>query len=184
MKKMSNRATVFIGAVLLVVAAFALAARDKYTLNVPGGLAFAEFRGYESWQVISISRNPKVMAATVGNPEMIVAYRAGIPANGKPFPDGAKMAKIHWAPKQNKFFPDASVPDHLVNVDFMLKDSKRFTDSGGWGYTVFDYDAASGTFKPGTLASSPPQGNDAKCGFACHTAVKARDYVFTDYGPR
>lgn len=184
MKKMSKSATVFIGAVLLVAATVALAAQDKYTVNVPGGLAFAEFRGYESWQVISISRNPKVMAATVGNPAMIDAYRAGIPGNGKPFPNGAMMAKIHWAPKQNKFFPDASVPDRLVNVDFMVKDSKRFADSGGWGYAVFDYDAAADTFRPGTLASSPPQGNDAKCGFACHTTVKTQDYVFTEYGKR
>ena len=82
------------------------------------------------------------MAVIVGNPAMIDAYRAGTPGNGKPFPDGAKMAKIHWAPKQNQFFPDASVPDHLADVDFMVKDSKRFADSGGWGYAVFDYDAA------------------------------------------
>ena len=184
MKKLSNRVTGFIGGVLLVVAAVALAAQDKYTLNVPGGLAFAEFRGYESWQVISISRNPKVMAVIVGNPAIIDAYRAGIPGNGKPFPDGAKMAKIHWAPKQNQFFPDASVPEHLADVDFMVKDSKRFANSGGWGYAVFDYDAASETFKPGTLASKPPQGNDAKCGFACHTIVKTKDYVFTEYGKR
>ena len=184
MKKMSKRAAAFIGTVLLVVAGLALAAQDKYTLNVPGGLAFSEFRGYESWQVISISRNPKVMAATVGNPVMIEAYRAGIPANGKPVPDGAKMAKIHWAPKQNKFFPDASVPDRLVNVDFMVKDTKRFTDSGGWGYAVFDYNVASDTFTPGTTAGTPPQGNDARCGVTCHTRAKARDYVFTEYGKR
>ena len=184
MEKLSNRVAGFIGAVLVVVAAVALAAQDKYTLNVPGGLAFAEFRGYESWRVISISRNSKVMAVIVGNPAIIDAYRAGIPGNGKPFPDGAKMAKIHWAPKQNQFFPDASVPGHLADVDFMVKDSKRFADSGGWGYAVFDYDAASDTFKPGTLASKPPQGNDAKCGFACHTIVKTKDYVFTEYGKR
>lgn len=181
---MSSRVLAFVGAVLVVVAAAALAAPDKYTVRVPGGLAFAEFRGYESWQVISISRNSKVMAAIVGNPAMIDAYRAGIPGNGKPFPDGAKMAKIHWAPKPNQFFPDASVPAHLADVDFMVKDSKRFADSGGWGYAVFDYDAGSDTFKPGTLASKPPQGNDAKCGFACHTAVKTKDYVFTEYGKR
>jgi hypothetical protein len=66
----------------------------------------------------------------------------------------------------------------------MIKDSKRFADSGGWGYAVFDYDGGSGTFKPGTSASTPPQGNDAKCGFACHTLAKARDYVFTYYGRR
>ena len=63
-----------------------------------------------------------------------------------------------------------------------MKDSKRFADSGGWGYAVFDYDTASDTFKPGTSASTPPQGNDAKCGFACHTQAKTRDYVFTYYG--
>ena len=71
---------------------------------------------------------------------MIDAYRAGIPANGKPVPDGARMAKIHWAPKQNEFFPGATVPGKLLNVDFMVKDRKRFADSGGWGYAVFEYD--------------------------------------------
>jgi len=76
-------------------------------------------------------------------------------------------------------FADATLP-----VDFMVKDSKRFADSGGWGYATFDYDSVSGAFKPGTSASTPPQGNDAKCGFACHTIVKSRDYVFTDYGKR
>ena len=116
--------------------------------------------------------------------QMIAAYRAGIPRNGRPVPDGAKMAKVHWAPKPNEFFPEATVPGKLANVDFMVKDSKRFADSGGWGYAVFDYEAASDTFKPGTLAGTPPQGNDAKCGFACHTGVKSRDYVFTDYGHR
>ena len=115
---------------------------------------------------------------------MIDAYRAGIPGNGKPVPDGAKMAKVHWTPKPNQFFPEASVPGNLVNVDFMVKDSKRFADSGGWGYAVFDYNAASDTFTPGTTAGTPPQGNDAKCGFACHTKAKARDYVFTEYGKR
>ena len=95
---------------------------------------------------------------------MIAAYQAGIPANGKPVPDGAKMAKVHWIPKQNQFFPDATVPGELLNVDFMVKDSKRFADGGGWGYAVFDYNAVSDTFTPGTTAGTPPQGNDAKCG--------------------
>jgi hypothetical protein len=159
-------------------------AQDKYTVKVPGGLAFSEFRGYEGWQTISLSRNEKVVAVILGNSEMIDAYRAGIPGNGKPFPNGAKMAKIHWSQKPNEFFKDASIPDKLVNVDFMVKDSKRFADSGGWGYAVFDYEAASDTFKPGTMAGMPPQGNDAKCGFACHTSAKAKDYVFTEYGKR
>jgi hypothetical protein len=172
---------------LAVLGGFAVAAQDKqdkYTVKVPGGLAFSEFRGYEAWQAISLSRNERVVAIILGNPDMIAAYQAGIPANGKPVPDGAKMAKIHWLPKPNQFFPDATVTGDLVNVDFMVKDSKRFADSGGWGYAVFDYDGATDTFKPGTTAGTPPQGNDAKCGLACHTTVKARDYVFTEYGKR
>ena len=151
---------------LAVLGGLAISAQDtapsKYTVKVPGGLAFSEFRGYEAWQAISMSRDGKVVAVILGNPVMIDAYQAGIPANGKPVPDGAKMAKIHWAPKANEFFKDATVPGELVNVDFMVKDSKRFADSGGWGYAVFDYNAASGTFSPGTTAGTPPQGNDAK----------------------
>jgi hypothetical protein len=162
----------------------ALFAQDKYTVKVPGGLAFSEFRGYEGWQTIAISHNQRVMAVILGNPVMIDAYKAGIPRNGKLVPDGAKMAKIHWAPKPNEFFPEASVPGQLQNVDFMVKDSKRFADSGGWGYAVFEYDAASVKFRPGDKASMPPQANDAKCGFACHTTAAANDYVFTDYGKR
>ena len=166
------------------VGSVAMPTQDKYSVKVPGGLAFSEFRGYEAWQVISTSRNDKVVAVILGNPAMIDAYAAGIPANGKPVPDGAKMAKIHWIPKPSQFFPDATVPGSLLNVDFMVKDSKRFADSGGWGYGVFDYDAESETFKPGTKAGTPPQGNDAKCGFACHTIARTRDYVFTEYGKR
>ena len=159
--------------------------QDKYTVSVPGGLAFSEFRGYESWQFISLSSNERVVAGILGNPVMIRAYEAGIPANGKPVPDGAKMAKIHWRPTQMEKAPGPdTVPGALVNVDFMVKDSKRFADSGGWGWAVFDYNAATDTFTPGTQAGTPPQGNDAKCGFACHTIVKTRDYVFTEYGKR
>jgi hypothetical protein len=181
---MNGKRILMITGILAVVGTWPASAQDKYTVKVPGGLAFSEFRGYEAWQAISISRNEKVVAIILGNPLMIDAYRAGIPGNGKPFPDGAKMAKVHWTPKPNEFFPDATVPGKLVNVDFMVKDGKRFADGGGWGYAVFDYDAASDTFKPGTSAGTPPQGNDAKCGVACHTRAKAKDYVFTEYGKR
>jgi hypothetical protein len=170
--------------VLGLMGGLVISAQDKYTVKVPNGLAFSEFRGYETWQVVSISQNGDLMAAILANPVMIKAYEAGIPSNGKPFPDGAKMAKIHWNPKKMATFPAATVPGTQHDVDFMVKDGKRFADSGGWGYAVFEYDAASDTFRPGTSADKPPQGNDAKCGFACHTSVKTRDYVFTDYGHR
>ena len=156
----------------------------KYTVKVPGGLAFSEFKGYEGWQTISISHSETMLAVTLGNPEMIKAFQSGIPGNGKPFPDGAKMAKIHWNPKKHETFPTTAVPASLHDVDFMVKDSKRFADSGGWGWAAFNYDAAADKFTPATTADTPPQGNDAKCGLACHTIVKANDYVFTAYGKR
>jgi hypothetical protein len=185
MTKISFWLMAIIAVVLAVlVGGTAMSAQDKYSLKVPGGLAFSDFKGYESWQAVSISQDGGAIAVILANPVMIDAYRAGVPGNGKPFPDGSKMAKIHWSPKTSETFPAATVPGALLNVDFMERDSKRFTDSGGWGWAVFDYDAASDTFAPGTAASKPPQANDAKCGFACHTIVKTRDFVFTDYGKR
>ena len=74
-------------------------------MQVPGGLAFSEFRGYEDWAVIAISENGGKIAVILGNPAMIDAYKAGVPGNGKPFPDGAKMAKIHWNPKKQEAYP-------------------------------------------------------------------------------
>jgi mono/diheme cytochrome c family protein len=162
----------------------AVSAQDKYTLKVPNGLAFSEFRGYEDWQTVSISHNGDHMALILANPVMINAYRSGAPGNGKPFPEGSKMAKVHWNLKKMETFTAATVPDTQHDVDFMVKDSKRFQDSGGWGYGVFEYDAASGNFRPGNSTDKPPQVNDAKCGFACHTIVKTRDYVFTAYAHR
>lgn len=157
-------------------------AQDKYELKVPGGLAFSEFKGYESWQAISISYSKTAVAVILGNSEAIEAYQSGVPGNGKPFPDGAKMAKIHWYPKESSTAPTpTTVPGIQKNVDFMMKDSKRFLDSGGWGWAAFEYDATSDMFRPTTLADAPPQANDARCGFGCHTIVKTRDYVFTEY---
>ena len=155
----------------------AISAQDKYSVQVPDGLAFSEFRGYEEWQVIAVSQTGDLVVAILGNPEMIAAYKAGAPGNGKPFPDGAKMAKIHWNQKKSAEAPAPTlVPDTLHDIDFMVRDSKRFADGGNWGYAQFNYDAASDTFKP--------LGTGANCGFACHTIVKAKDYVFTAYPKR
>jgi hypothetical protein len=184
MKNNGIRTIAIVTAFVTALSVSPVSAQDKYTLKVPGGLAFSEFKGYEGWEVISVSQNGGLFAAILGNPAMIAAYKAGMPGNGKPFPDGAKMAKIHWTPKKLETFPTATVPGTQHDVDFMVKDSKRFADSGGWGYAVFEYEAKAGKFVPGTTADTPPQGNDAKCGFACHTVVKNRDYVFTDYAKR
>jgi hypothetical protein len=184
MRRISYGLMVIVAVGLAVLGGGSFSAQDRYTVKVPNGLAFSEFKGYEAWQVVSTSQDGPLMAAILANPVMIKAYLAGVPGDGKPFPDGSRMAKIHWNPKKMEAFPAATVPGTQHDVDFMVKDSKRFADSGGWGYAVFEYDAASDTFKPGTLADKPPQGNDAKCGFACHTTVKTRDYVFTAYAKR
>jgi hypothetical protein len=174
-----------VAVVLAVLGGMALAAQDRYSLRVPGGLAFSDFRGYEDWPVIAISENGGKISVILGNPVMIAAYKEGVPGNGRPFPDGARMAKIHWIPKKQEAYPgQPTVPATQHDVDFMVKDSKMFADGGGWGWAEFEYDAASDTFRPGTLTDEPPQANDAKCGYACHTIVKARDYVFTEYGKR
>src|SRR5438132_11121935 len=109
--------------VLAVLGSRATSAQDtgqaKYTVRVPNGLAFSEFRGYEGWQTVSISRNEKLMAVILANPVMINAYQSGIPGNGKPFPDGSKMAKIHWNPKKNEAFPNTTLQARLQDVDLM-----------------------------------------------------------------
>jgi hypothetical protein len=171
-------ATVAIAVSLAVMGGLALAAQDKYTLQVPDGLAFAEFKGYEGWQVVAVSDTEELMAVILANPVMIEAYQAGVPGNGKPFPDGSKIAKIHWKRQKSAESPDPTtvVPGTLDDVDFIVRDSKRFPDTGGWGYAEFDYNEASDTFTP--------KGTGADCGYACHTIVAAKDYIFTAYPKR
>jgi hypothetical protein len=168
-----------------IVAREGISAEDKYNLRVPGGLAFSEFRGYEDWAVIAVGRTEDLMKVIVGNPAAMAAFRDGIPNNGKPFPDGSKIAKVEWRPKTSADAPyDINVPGTVYDLDFMVKDAKRFADGDGWGYAVFKHDAASGTYTPADGTHRPPQGNDAKCGTACHSIAKAKDYVFTEYAKR
>jgi hypothetical protein len=185
MKSRNVSTMVTVAAGLGMLAGAALAAQDRYTLRVPNGLAFSEFRGYDGWSVIAISEKSGLIAVILGNPVMINAYKSGIPGNGEPFPNGSKIAKIRWKSEKNEVDPGQPMqPGTLQDVDFMVKDSKRFADSGGWGWAVFKYETATATFTPNTLADNPPQGNDAKCGLACHTIAKNRDYVFTSYPMR
>ena len=154
----------------------AISAQNSDTVKVPDGLALSEFKGYEKWQVIAVSQGGNIIDVIVGNPEMIAAYQSGVPAEGKKVPDGAKMVKIHWnAIKQQDGFP-ALVPGTLHDLDTMVKDSKRFAATGGWGYGQFNYDTATDTFSP--LGTGPG------CGFACHTKAANVDYVFTHFPER
>ena len=176
MKRRRVIASLIVAAATFVVS-FTIAAQDRYSLKVPSGLAFSEFRGYDTWQTIAPSQTDTSLKAILGNSVMINAYNAGIPGNGRPVPDGAMMAKIEWLKKSNDVSPyPVSVPDTLKSASFMIKDSKRFAESGGWGYAQFSYDPASRTFTP--------VGTGSGCGYACHTRVKARDFVFTSYAAR
>jgi hypothetical protein len=127
-----------ISASLAVLVATAIAAQDKYSLKTPSGVAFSDFRGYEDWQVVSSARTDEVLKVIVGNPTMIAAYKAGVPGNGKPFPDGSKIAKLQWKPKKSTDAPFAvDVPDTFSQAFLMEKDSKRFPDNtGGWAREV------------------------------------------------
>ena len=90
---------------LAVLGGAAISAQDKYSLRVPGGLAFSEFRGYEDWAVVTVHRTEDLLKVVVANPVAMDAFRAGIPDNGKPFPDGSKMAKIEWRPAKSTTLP-------------------------------------------------------------------------------
>jgi hypothetical protein len=154
------------------------AQQDKYTVQVPNGLKFSDFRGYENWQVVAVSQTDNLLKVMVANPVMIDAYRAGVPGNGKPFPDGSKIAKIEWKPKTSTEAPfSVRIPESLQDIFFIEKDGKRFPDTKGWAYAVFDYTPASDKFAPDATGT-------VNCGFACHTRVAKKDYIFTEYGKR
>jgi len=169
---------VAIAGLVAVVGGVAFAAQDRYSLQLPGGLAFSEFRGYEDWQVVAVSQTEDLLKVMVANPVMIDAYKAGVPGNGQPFPDGSKIAKIEWKPRKMTEAPfSVRAPDTFQDVFLIEKDSKRFPGTKGWAYAVFDYNPASDTFTPDASGT-------VNCGFACHTTVASRDYIFHSYQKR
>jgi hypothetical protein len=172
-------AAVSVLAVFVAAALFAqVEGKDKYSLKSPSGIAFSDFRGYEDWSVVSSARTDEILKVIVANPKMIKAYKSGIPGNGQPFPDGSMIAKLQWTHKKSTEAPFVvEVPDVFSQVFLMEKDSKKFSKSGGWGYAVFNYAAASDRFSPDPKSLSD-------CGFACHTPVKAKDYIFHPYQKR
>jgi len=152
--------------------------QDKYALKLPGGVAFSDFKGYEEWQLISSAKTDDRMKVILGNPTIIAAFKSGIPGNGKPFPEGSKIAKVQWKPKKSSEAPfSVDVPDTLADLFLMEKDSKRFPQTGGWGYAQFDYDAPTATF-------SADKAGTPECGQTCHVKVKSKDYVFHPYQMR
>jgi hypothetical protein len=177
--KRKNKLTIAIAtSALAALCGTAVYAQDKYSLKSPSGIAFSDFKGYEDWSLVSSARTDEVLKVIVANPAMIKAYKAGVPGNGKPFPEGSRIVKLQWKPKKSTDAPFVvDVPDVFAQAFVMEKDSKKFPKTGGWGYAVFNYDAASDKF-----AADPASLSD--CGHACHVAVKAKDYIFHPYQKR
>ena len=165
-------------ALLAVLVTAAVNPQDKYSLKSPSGIAFSDFKGYEDWPVVSSAHQDQILKVIVANPAMIAAFKAGVPGSGQPFPDGSMIVKLQWTQKKSteaQFAVD--VPDAFSQAFVMEKDSKRFPNTGGWGYAVFNYDPSSDKF---TADSKSP----SDCGNACHTVVKAKDYIFHPYEKR
>lgn len=165
-------------AVAASVSGGALAAQDLSTLKVPDGLSFSEFKGYDGWQAVAVSQTAASLKLISANPVMMQAYKAGLPAAGKTFPEGSKIVKIEWASEKNAVSPYfVMVPTTLKSLSFIEKDSKRFPKTNGWAYAKFEFDPASGALRPSVTGTD--------CGHACHTkAVAAQDFIFTAYPHR
>lgn len=129
--------------------------------------------GYRDWKLISVAHeegNLNDLRALLGNDVAIKAYREG----KLPFPDGTIIARLAWSyvpsEENNKVFgrSQSFVAGPATNVQFMVKDSKRYAATGGWGFAQF---------KDG----KPADAALLKTCFPCHEPVKARDFVFTQY---
>jgi hypothetical protein len=181
MKKIIISAILVFVAALMVWGYSAIAAPDKYLLKAPNGISFSEIKGYETWQTVAVSRRTdnKELRVILANPTMIKAYKKGIPGKDKLFPDKSIIVKIAWSERQNAYFPAAYEPDVLRRVEFIIKDSKRFPKTSGWGYARFVYDAKTSTFTPYGKDASFVQ----EC-YECHTTVKQKDFIFTSYPQR
>ncbi|HVZ91450.1 MAG TPA: cytochrome P460 family protein [Rhizomicrobium sp.] len=166
---------------LAVLCGGALAAQDRFALKIPDGLSFSDFKGYDGWQTVAVSVTQDSVKAILANPIMIAAYKAGAPGNGKPFPEGSKIAKIEWSKEKNPVSPYfVEIPGTLKTLAFIEKDSKRFAATHGWAYAQWRYDPAKDAFAP----NGPLSASGHTCGYACHSTVQKNDYIFTAYPKR
>src|SRR6266446_1604291 len=132
--------------------------------------------GYRNWRLISVAHEEgdlNSFGAILGNDIAIKAYTEG----KLPFPDGAIIAALHWrfvsSDENNKAFgrSQSFVAGPPTNVQFMVKDSKKYASTGGWGFGHFNNDG-----KPVDVAFM-------KTCFPCHVKIQDRDLVFNHYAP-
>ncbi len=166
---------------LLSLGVGAVAFAGDWDLEAPTGLKFGLIKGYENWHVVAthFRTDKNELRYIIGNDIAVKAYKRGVPLNGQKFPEGAILVKIGYSLKKNPAFPASLEPNVIQRVEFMIKDSKRFKDSAGWGFARFVYDAKAKRYKVfGKSAKDYMQ-----C-FSCHQSVAKKDFVFTDYVKR
>ncbi|MEZ2144254.1 cytochrome P460 family protein [Bradyrhizobium sp. DN5] len=126
--------------------------------------------GYKQWELIAPAEEAAPLdelRAVVGNQTAIDAYQAG----KLPFPDGSILVKRAWKRKQSPEFASATIPGAATTVQVMVKDSKKYAATGGWGFGRF-------------IDGKPVDAAQHRTCFACHEArAKGRDYVFTRLAP-
>jgi hypothetical protein len=127
-------------------------------------------QGYRQWTLVAPAEEAAPLneiRAVLGNEVAIKAYRGG----KQPFPDGTVLAKLAWKHEPSPDFAPASTPGAATTVQFMVKDSKKYASTGGWGFGRF-------------IDGKPADEAQHRTCFACHQALaKNHDYVFTRYAP-
>ncbi|MGM4905228.1 cytochrome P460 family protein [Tardiphaga sp. 866_E4_N2_1] len=151
-----------------VVAALAANTANPENLSPIYGVALPD--DYRKWELIAPAQEAEPLnelRAVVGNDIAVKAYRDG----KLPFPDGTVLVKLAWKHTQSPEFESASIPGAATTVQVMVKDSKKYPASGGWGFGRF-------------IDGKPVDQAQHETCFACHEArVKERDYVFTKWAP-
>jgi hypothetical protein len=159
------RPVILAAAALLLAGTFTIHAND--VPPAPNGINLPQ--DYRDWRVIASSHrlDNNTLRVILGNDIAVAAARSGTTL---PWPDGAILGKLVWKDTVHEAWEKAIVPGEFVHAEFMLKDSERWPDTGGWGFARWKG------------MDQQPYGNDAsfvqEC-FGCHTPVKDNDYVFT-----
>jgi hypothetical protein len=155
---------IILSCITLLLISGSLIAADRPV--APNGIAF--FPEYMTWKIIAPSYRPDKdhIRIITGNGIAFTALRAG----KKPLPDGSVLAKVAWKAEKHHSFPIAIVPGAFAQVEFMVKDAKKYKNTGGWGFARF------------VGSELKPYGKDSgfvsEC-FGCHTPVAKNDYLFT-----
>ena len=154
--------------IMLFIAVANIAVSSKAKVSpAPNGISLPD--GYKNWRVISSSHRTdnNTLRVILGNDKAIQAAKDG---QTNPWPDGSVLAKLVWKDATHEKWPAATIPGKFVHAEFMIKDARKFSATGGWGFARW------------LGMEQQPYGKDAnfvqEC-YGCHLPVKDNDYVFT-----